>query len=59
MKYHDVSAFCWGPVCTFQTINYDSPSPSPLTVLPRSLVSMTEAMDGQFKSYYLLLAHER
>lgn len=59
MKYHDASAFCWGPVCTFQTINYGSPSPSYLTVLLFSLVSVTEVTNGQLKSYYLLLAYRR
>lgn len=57
MKYHDAPAFCWGPVCTSETI--DSPSPSYITALLFSLVSMTEVTNGQLKSYYLLLACER
>lgn len=59
MKYHNASAFCWGPVCTFQTINYDSLGPSYTTVLLFSLVSVTEVMNGQLKSYGLLLAYRR
>lgn len=43
----------------FQTVSYDSPRPSHITVLLLSPVSMTEVMNGQLKSYGLLLAYER